>query len=120
MLTPEQRPYEVARLTATILNGQSVSDVQDLGGLHLAAIAMPAAWTAAGITLQTSFDGVTWYDVQANGIELLLPAAASQYVVLDFTTTIALGPLVKIRSGTLGTPVNQGAARGLILVPRSF
>lgn len=120
MFTPDSRPFEVAKADVVIANGASLSAAIDLGGLHLAGIAMPGAWTAAGITIQTSFDGTTWFDVYDAGTELTLVAGASQYVLLDFTKTIALGQFIKVRSGTAGTPVNQGGARSISLVSRSF
>ncbi len=121
MLTPDSRPLELAKADVVIANGASASAALDLGGLHLAAIAMPAVWTAAALSLQTSFDGVTWFDVfNSDGTELLLTVLASQYILLDFTKTIALGQMVRLRSGTSAAPVVQGGARTLSVVSRSF
>lgn len=121
MLRPEDRPFEIGKIDAVIASGASESAIVDLGGLHLAAIIMPAAWTAASVTILTSYDGVNFlpaYD--ATGTEIALTVAASRLVVLDFDKTIALGNHIKLRSGTAGAPVNQGSDRTLSLIPRSF
>ncbi|NTU77322.1 MAG: hypothetical protein HGA90_05865, partial [Alphaproteobacteria bacterium] len=50
-------------VTATIASGTSLSDAQNLGGLRLFGLVMPAAWTTANLTFQASFDGgATWGD----------------------------------------------------------
>jgi hypothetical protein len=101
--------------TVTIASGQSLSPAFDAGAGRLAALVMPAAWTAAAITFQGSADGSTYadlYDDQGN--EATVQAAASRAIALD-----VLAPLVgafrylKVRSGTGGAPVNQAAARAI-------
>jgi hypothetical protein len=96
-------------LPALIANGQSLSGALNLGGLRLFGIAMPAAWTAANLTFQMSPDGgTTWVNVyDANGSELAATAAASRYIAIDPANFASLS-MIKVRSGTSGTPVNQG------------
>lgn len=111
-----QPPNEI--VTATIANGASLSDALDLGNARLYSIQMPAAWTAAALTFQASAEGVTYADVHdTNGTELSYTVAASRFVRLTpdpwFGTRF-----LKIRSGTSGTPVNQGGARIITLVLR--
>lgn len=104
----------------TIANGASLSAATVLGGFHLVGVLMPAAWTAASITLQASLDGVTFYDVYDRyGVEYTVAAAASRYVALP---PIDLGTVeqIKIRSGTGAAVVNQGAARVLTLVLKPY
>jgi hypothetical protein len=121
MLRPEDRPFEIGKIDAVIATGASESAIVDLGGLHLAAILMPAAWTAASITILTSYDGANFFPAyDSAGNEITLTVAASRLVVMDFSQTIALGNHIKLRSGTLALPVNQVAARTLSLIPRSF
>lgn len=121
MLRPEDRPFEIGKADTVIANGASESAAVDLGGLHLAAILMPAAWTAASITLLTSYDGVTFLPVYDSlGAEIALTVAASRLVIADFDKTVALGNHIKLRSGTASLPVNQGADRTLSLITRSF
>jgi hypothetical protein len=110
---------QLSTATATIASGAALSGAVDCGTARLAKINMPAAWTAANITLQTSADGVTYRDCyDAQGTEYSVVAAASRSIILalvDFLGT----RFVKVRSGTAVTPVNQAAARDieLVLVP---
>jgi len=107
-------------LPAAIANGASLTDALDLGGLRLFGVVMPAAWTAANLTFQTSYDGgATWADVyDVNGNELTATAAASRFIALD-PANFAAVQRIKVRSGTAATPVAQGAARSLTLVLRA-
>jgi hypothetical protein len=104
----------------TITNGQSLSPAVDMGGTTLVSIQMPAAWTAAGITLQGSSDGVSFFNIfSSTGVEYALAAAASSFIVLDPVDMLGVR-YMKIRSGTAGTPVNQAADRVLTLVTRGL
>ncbi len=114
MASPVNQATESA--TVTIASGQSLSPAVNLGGRKLCGIAMPAAWTAAGLTLQGSVDGTTYLDVYiAAGTAYTITAAASQMIVLDPNLLRAMSYL-KVRSGTAGAPVNQGADRALTLL----
>lgn len=98
----------------SIANGASLSSAIDLDENGIVALQMPSAWTAANLTFQGSYDGVTFADVyDSAGTELSVTAAASRYIVLTPATFAGLRHL-KVRSGTTGTPVNQGAARTII------
>jgi hypothetical protein len=107
-------------VTATIANGTSLSGALNLGGLRLFGIVMPAAWTTASLTFQMSPDGgTTWvnlYDV--NGNELTASASTSRFIVLDPTNFASIA-MLKVRSGTSGTPVNQGQDSTLQLILRA-
>lgn len=99
----------------TIANGASVSGSVELGGDSIVGVAMPAAWTAAQLGVEASVDGTNFspcYD--AAGDELLIAAAASRYIVLAPEMTKGLR-YVRLRSGTVAAPVNQGAAREISL-----
>lgn len=104
-------------LTATIANGASLSDAVDLNTGALFGIVMPSDWTAASLTFQVTFDGTTFvnlYDTAGN--EITWTAAVSQYLQ-DAAPAKWFGVrAVKVRSGTSGTPVNQGGARSLTLI----
>ena len=105
--------------TVTIANGASLSGVIDLEGFVLMGIQMPSAWTAANLTFEASsaragtFDDV--YD--DTGTEVNVTAAASRYIGVTGTKGDVLANVrfLKVRSGTTGTPVNQGAARTITL-----
>lgn len=101
----------------SIAAGAALSGAIACGQKTLCGIQMPAAWTAANITFQTSVDGTTWselHDPAGNAVQIVSPAA-SEYRALD--TGIFTGLLyLKVRSGTAATPVNQVAAAPLQLV----
>lgn len=113
----------------TILAGTSLSaafDIELKGGcisdatLGLVAIAMPDAWTAASITLQGSVDGQNFFDIyDMLGAEFVVSAAANRYIVLDPSIMYSVKHF-KIRSGTSGTPVNQGSDRVLTCLFRGI
>jgi hypothetical protein len=109
--------------TATIANGASLSGAVDLGaGAILSGIQMPAAWTAAGLTFQVSADGVTYANkFDAYGSEYSVPSAsatASQFISLPPSDFLGVR-YIKVRSGTAGSAVAQGAERLLTLVAAS-
>lgn len=112
--------YESA--DATIANGESLSGAIDLGGLRLFAIRIPSAWTTANLTFQGSIDGgATYNDLKdQDGVEITaVVSAVSDMIILDPVLFSAI-PLLKIRSGTSASAVNQGGARTLTLVLRSI
>ena len=102
--------------TCTILNGASMSDILDLRGVSAVRFIMPAAWTAAALTFQVSVDGTNFFDLYDNlGIEKNIPVVASRAINLD-VSELAFIDYLKIRSGTSGTPVNQGADRVISVI----
>lgn len=107
---------ELVLRTVTIANGASLSDAAQVDGAALVGIVMPAAWTAANLTLQASHDDSTYNNMYDElGTEKTIVASTSRYISLnpaDFLGTNS----VKVRSGTSGTPVNQGGDRSIILV----
>lgn len=105
----------------TILNGTALSAVVDFDAIcRLTAIIMPAAWTAASITFQVSEDNVTFGDLRDdahNEVTLTTPAAGEVIAFRnDLKRLFGHFRYVKIRSGTTGTPVNQGADRVMTLL----
>lgn len=111
-----------------IANGAALSNEVDLGGHKVVAIQMPASWTAADLTLVarpgipdgragTSNDALQDVYDSADA-EVVIEAAAARYIVLDGVEREALDAIrvCKFRSGTTGVPVNQGAAREILLV----
>lgn len=107
-------------VSVTIANAASLSGAVAVGDGVLTGIIMPAAWTAAVLTFQASFDGTTFNDLydEAGG-EYTVAAAASRYISVpagDFGGVLYL----KVRSGTAGAAVAQGAARTLNLAVRNI
>jgi hypothetical protein len=106
--------------TATIDNGASLSGAVNLSGFTLIGIDMPATWTAANLTLQASVDNSTWDNVfDFLGTEVTITAAASRFILLNPADFVSVRYL-KVRSGTSGTPVNQGGARTITLIVRAI
>lgn len=102
--------------TATIASGASLSGAIDLGTARLAGIYMPSSWTTANLTYQASTDGTNWFELYDNaGNEYTTTVAAGEAVIVPVSDTIGIR-YIKIRSGTSGTPVSQGADRVLTLV----
>jgi hypothetical protein len=106
-------------LTATIPDAGSLSGMLDCRSGYVEKIAMPAAWTAAGLTFQAceSADG-TFLDVQTGSAELALAADAGQCILVLPDRWLG-GCYLKVRSGTADTPVAQGAERKLTLKIRA-
>lgn len=109
------------RIPVTIANGTSLSpavDTGNVGGAKLIGIEMSAGWTAAGLTFQVSPDGTNYFNLQTDAAEATAVAAASQVIGLraDLSSVLSRFRYLKVRSGTAGTPVNQGAERALFLL----
>lgn len=108
--------------TATIAINTSLSGAVDLGaGQSLVGIQVPAAWTAAPISLQVSADGVTYtplYNSSGALVQQATPAVSCGY---NLPAAEMMGwRYIKIQSGVPGTTVNQLAARTIGLVARSL
>lgn len=106
-------------ISVTILNGQSLSGAADLRGFELCALVFPAAWTAAGVSFQVSYDGVTFQDLYNATAEVTYAAAAANRALQVTPTDMAGVMLLKVRSGTSGTPVNQAADRIIAVIGRT-
>jgi hypothetical protein len=115
----------VARMTLaavdfTIASGASLSPAIDLASLGVARIVMPAAWTTANLTFQTSQDGLTYQDLyDAYGVEYTVIAVVAHNIILPPSDFVGMRYL-KVRSGTSGSPVTQGGARTVTLITRAF
>lgn len=107
-------------LTVTIAQDASLSAALNLNHATPVQLQMPAAWDAANITFQCSYDNSTFTDLYDQyGTEYSVTAAASRSVILtpaDFTGC----RYMKVRSGTASVPVAQTAARSLILLMKAF
>lgn len=107
--------------TVTIANGASLSGALDTKGMTVVGFEMSAAWTAAGLSFQGSDDNSTFGNVYDSAGEVTIASAsvvASGRLIIDATRLVGMGRYIKVRSGTAGTPVNQGAARTLGILIR--
>ena len=105
----------------TIASGASLTDAIDLGeDQYICGVVMPAAWTAANLTLQASHNGSDFADLyDQDGSEVEITVDIDMFVVLSPDSVWGFRH-VKVRSGTTGTPVNQAAERTLVLVIRGL
>lgn len=124
VMASDQSPR--ATSVASIPNGASVSGTVDLLSTALLAFIVPTAWTAAALNIEVSMTGggnaSEWvtaglYDASSTAsgnYPSLTPGAA--YAV----DTLTLLPFryVRLRSGTLASPVNQAAQRDFTLITR--
>ena len=113
---------ETRKIKALIKSGQSLSEPIDLEGYMLATIHLPSAWTTAGsLTVQVAHtDGGTYQDLYDDtGVEVAItgPASPAGKSIAITTNAVALASaqFIKLRSGTSGTPVAQGADRTIYL-----
>jgi hypothetical protein len=113
MANPVNRMSEAE--TCTIASGASLSGAVNLGGRIPVGVYMPASWTAAALTFQVSPDGVTYYNAHTEAAEYSVTASAVIYVNFDSVNFYGAN-FLKVRSGTSGTPVNQGADRVMTLM----
>lgn len=112
-------PLDTEVIDATIAAGAALSGAVAIGAKTLVGIAMPSAWTTAGLTFQVSVDGGgTWLELYSDaGSEIDFTVAASQFIQVDPATWRGIN-MVKVRSGTASAAVNQVAAAVIGLVVR--
>ena|SRR3990167_4778402 len=107
-------------IAAAIASGENSTGEIDLEGFTALAIQTPSAWTTANLTFTaTEVTGGTHQDVYDDaGAEVTVTASASKVIGIGDTVMKKLRALrfVKIRSGTTGSPVNQGGPRTLNLI----
>lgn len=106
--------------TLTIANGASQSDALELNTEKIIAIQLPDTWTAAALTFLASNDGTTYGPVyDDSGTEATIASAnvvALRCVGVDVLAGVLAGfRYLKLRSGTAASPVNQGAARTILV-----
>src|SRR5512140_2312685 len=100
-------------------SGTALSGAIPLDGQLLAGVGIPAsaAWTDANLTFQVSVDGgATYYDLWKDGAEytVTVPTGRANATFVDLPPAdFSAFTHFKVRSGTAGTPVNQGADRTL-------
>lgn len=110
-------PINIATYTATISSGSSLSTAIATGGQVPIGIVMPAGWDTAGLSFAVSADGTNFLPLYDMSAEVTAAGAAGIYVALLPDKFIGVN-LLKIRSGTVGSAVNQTADRSLSLVTK--
>ena len=102
-----------------ITNGQSLSPALSLGDKTICGFHMPAVWTAAALSFQVSPDnGATWNEwLDAKGASQTFAVAQGQYAAVDPALFRGFN-MIKLRSGTVGVPVNQGQDSTIIVASK--
>lgn len=79
------QPIVTHNLTATIADAATESDAIDLSGTTLTAIAFPASFEGAALTLKAAENhGATYVDVyESNGLALTITGSAAQIVTIE-------------------------------------
>ncbi|MGK2853874.1 MAG: hypothetical protein ACSLE3_07175 [Microbacteriaceae bacterium] len=102
--------------TVHIDNGESISETLPLYGASAVAVCVPTI-TSAALTFQVqAYPGGDWFNLfdAADGAEFELAASVGGFAIP--VSGLRGFYAMKIRSGTLGSPVNQGAARVFTVV----
>lgn len=116
MVWSEARYELTATYSVTIANGASLSSAIDLQDYIPVRIDLPAAWTAANLTIQVSNDNSTYVNLYKSGVEYQISGVStSRGMAIPLQDGVHMGRYIKVRSGTSGTAVNQGADRTLTI-----
>lgn len=102
-------------LTVAIANGASLSGAAEIGAGTLIGIQLPTI-TSAALSFQGSADGVTYVEVVDSTNTAVSFTATTGAIYIKAPADLAGVPFIKVRSGTSGAAVNQGAARTITLV----
>lgn len=111
---------QVARVGEIVIaSGASLSNVLDLGAYRAQAILMPAAWTAADLSVRAGASEAQLGDMYtADDAEWRIASAqvvAGRYRLLDPVEFYG-ARFLQFRSGLSAAPVVQGAARTLYVI----
>jgi Ethanolamine utilization protein EutJ (predicted chaperonin) len=101
---------------AVIPNGTALSNIVNVNANDIVGIQMPTDWTTGAVTFAVLNHGTGVYEklVDSGGTEISYTVAAS--TVIHLATPLKCLGLLKVRSGTAATPVNQTAARTIKLI----
>jgi len=107
----------VHSIDVVIANAASLSGAANLKGLALCGFIMPNGWTAAGLSFNVSIDGTNYNYLYWGGSEVAETVDVDQHVSVDPVKFLS-AKHVKVLSGTVAVPVNQGAERTIKLLCR--
>jgi hypothetical protein len=117
------------RIPVTIAAGQSLSNGALAGDQVVSAIIVPSGWTAAALTFTVSDDdGKTFNSLYDDGgAEISITSAVMTAAAAMNPGRISVDPsayagvtLLKLRSGTSASPVNQVSAVTLYVITRKY
>ena len=109
-------PGSIQTQTATIAQGDSLSDAVDCSFGTPRMLVTPSDWNySGGISFQASPDGLTFYDVfGSDGKETTMPMTQNAGYALS--GNLSWAAFIKIRAGTRQDPVEQDADRQFTLI----
>lgn len=102
-------------LTVTIASGTSLSGAVEIGEGVLIGIVLPTM-TSASLSFQASADGTTYGEAVDSALAAIAVSASTGGQYIAAPAALNGVPFLKIRSGTSGAPVNQGADRVITLI----
>ena len=107
---------QAAVVQVTIANGASLSGAAAIGSGTVVGLDLPVL-TSAALSFQASADGVTYREVfNSDGTTATSVAASTGDRLVAAPAALAGAAFLKVRSGTSGAPVAQGADRVVNLV----
>jgi hypothetical protein len=109
---------DAAVIAVGIANGASLSGAAHLGAGRLVGLDLPTL-TDAALTFQVSVDGLSYREALDDAGTPVSVAAGTGAAYWQAPASLGAAPYLKVRSGTVDTPVNQGAARTIRLVAQS-
>lgn len=114
MTSVKEFPSALSVLTATITNGTTTSDAQDIAGTTLVGIQLPAAFTGTAITFQvaTSLAGAYQTLTNSGGSALALSVSAAKFITLN------PADFAGIQFFKLVSNAAEGATRSIELITR--
>jgi hypothetical protein len=107
-------------LSVTIAAAASLSTALAIGGKSIVGFVMPAAWTAAALSLVGSVDDMNYNPVfdGATGNQVQYTVAAAQQIAVDPTKLKGVRN-IKLQSGTTAAPVAQVAQAVIQVIVRT-
>jgi hypothetical protein len=111
-------------VNAVIPNGDSVSNALEFNNSGMVGFVAPAAWTAAALNIEVSVDNTNWvtagiFDSASAAIGTWSSVTAGAGYTVDIVNMLPWR-FIRLRSGTAGIPVNQGAARTFNVISRAL
>lgn len=104
--------------TVAIASGASIAaSGLDISDRALVGVILPATWTTADLTFQTSDDNVTFQNLyDENGTEYTLTGSTGARNIAILNGLVIGHRYIKVRSGTSGSAVTQTGARSLTVL----
>lgn len=102
-------------LQVTIANAASLSDAAHIGAGTLVGIQLPTI-DSASLSFQGSYDGVTYVEVVDASGNAVAYQASTGAVYIKAPADLVGVPYLKVRSGTVGSPVAQTPAAVITLI----